>query len=174
MGTIRKATSIAASQQVASGRHSTIVTNDWFDFLSALLAARVRFLVVGAHALAAHGVPRATQDLDVWIEPTVENAQRVWSALGHFGAPADALGITESDLITPDTVVQFGVPPNRIDILTAISGVPLFSRAWDARIEHIIRGQTIPFLGKSDFVMNKRASGRHKDLGDIEALGEQV
>ncbi|MDQ8165591.1 MAG: hypothetical protein P3A28_07535, partial [Gemmatimonadota bacterium] len=127
------------------------MTNDWFDFLSALLVARVRFLVVGAHALAAHGVPRATQDLDVWIEPTPENAKRVWSALDHFGAPADALGITASDLTTPNTVVQFGVPPNRIDILTAISGVPQFSSAWDARIEHNVRGQPIPFLGKSDF-----------------------
>lgn len=149
------------------------MTDDWFDFLAALLDANVRFLVVGAHALAAHGLPRATQDLDVWIEPTLENARRVVRALEHFGAPAEALGITANDFVTPNTVVQFGVAPNRIDILTAISGVPSFAAAWEDRLDQPVRGRTMPFLGRATFLANKRASGRHKDLGDIDSLGEK-
>lgn len=148
------------------------MTDDWFDFIAALLDAGAQFLVVGAHALAAHGVPRATQDLDIWIEPTMENAHRVWDALTRFGAPADALGITIDDFVRPNTVVQFGAPPSRIDILTAISGVPHFAAAWDERLEHPVRGRAVPFLGRTAFLANKRASGRHKDLGDIESLGE--
>ena len=149
------------------------VTDDWFDFIVALLDAKVRFLVVGAHALAAHGVPRATQDLVVWIDPTLENAHCVWEALDRFGAPADALGITLDDFVSPNRVVQFGVPPNRVDILTAISGVPRFAPAWDDRIEQTVRGRAVPFLGRTAFLANKRASGRHKDLADIESLGER-
>lgn len=153
---------------------SSPVTDDWFDFVAALLTARARFLVIGAHALAAHGVPRATQDLDVWIDPTTENALRVWEAFQLFGAPAEALGVTLTNLSTPDTVIQFGVPPNRIDILTAISGVPSFDGAWAERIELPVRGRDVPFLGRAAFVANKRASGRHKDLGDVESLGEKA
>lgn len=149
------------------------MTDDWFDFLAALLDANVRFLVVGAHALAAHGLPRATQDLDVWIEPTVENARRVVRALERFGAPAEALGITTNDFVTPNTVVQFGVAPNRIDILTAISGVPSFAAAWEDRLDQLVRGRMVPFLGRATFLANKRASGRHRDLGDIDSLGEK-
>lgn len=149
------------------------MTDDFFDFLAALLDAKVKFLVVGAHALAVHGVPRATEDLDVWIEPTEENAHRVWEALTRFGAPAEALGITRKDFVTPNTVVQFGMPPNRIDILTAISGVPIFADAWNGRLEETVRGRAVPFLGRAAFLANKRASGRHKDLGDVEALGEK-
>ena len=150
------------------------MTDDWFDFLVAMLDEKVHFLVVGAHALAAHGVPRATQDLDVWVDPTADNAARVLTALRRFGAPADALGISATDLTTPNTVVQFGVPPNRIDVLTAISGVPDFRSAWVERVEQIVRDRQLPFLGRAAFIANKRAAGRHKDLGDIEALGEQV
>ena len=139
-----------------------------------MLDEKVHFLVVGAHALAAHGVPRATQDLDVWVDPTADNAARVLTALRRFGAPADALGISATDLTTPNTVVQFGVPPNRIDVLTAISGVPDFRSAWVERLEQTVRDRQLPFLGRAAFIANKRAAGRHKDLGDIEALGEQV
>lgn len=159
--------------RVARDCDTTSVTDDWFDFLVALLDAKVKFLVVGAHALAAHGVPRATQDLDVWVEPTTENGKRVWDALDRFGAPAEVLGIAMEDFLTPDTVVQFGVPPNRIDILTAISGVPRFAAAWEERHEQHVRGRAVPFLGRKAFLANKRASGRHKDLGDIESLGEK-
>lgn len=150
------------------------MTDDWFEFLVALLGVKARFLVVGAHALAAHGVPRATQDLDVWVDPSPQNAALVWAALTEFGAPTQALGIAREDLSTVDTVIQFGVPPNRIDILTGISGVPSFAAAWEDRMEQVIRNRTIPFLGRAAFIANKRAGGRHKDLADIEALGEKT
>lgn len=148
------------------------MTDDWFDLIAAFLDADVRFLIVGAHALAVHGVPRGTQDLDLWIDAVRENAGRVWGALGDFGAPLDALGVTREDLERPGTVVQLGLPPNRIDLLTAISGVASFDAAWAARVEHDVRGRRVPFLGRSTLLQNKRASGRRKDLSDIEALGE--
>lgn len=148
------------------------MTDDWFEFLAALLDAKARFLVVGAHALAIHGVPRGTQDLDVWIDPTPTNAERVWRALVAFGAPVEALQLTLNDLQRPRTVVQLGLPPNRIDLLTAITGVPDFEPAWTGRTEHLVRGRTVPFLGRVEFIANKRATGRRKDLGDLEALGE--
>jgi hypothetical protein len=148
------------------------VTDDWIDFLVALLDAGARFLVVGAHALAVHGVPRATQDLDVWIAPPPENTERVWRALTVFGAPLGALGITREDLQRPNTVIQLGLPPNRIDLLTSISGVPDFEAAWADRAEHLVRSRRVPFLGRAAFIANKRAAARYKDLGDLEALGE--
>jgi hypothetical protein len=160
--------------KMATDGYSSAVTDDWFDFLVALLDSGARFLVVGAHALAAHGVPRATQDIDVWIDPAPKNADLVWAALLQFGAPAEALGIRREDLSTVNTVVQFGVPPNRIDILTSISGVPTFDAAWKNRLERQVRNRTIPFLGRESFIANKRASARHKDLADIEALGEKA
>ncbi len=148
------------------------MTDDWFDFLEALAHAGVRYLVVGAHALAVHGVPRGTQDLDIWIDPSPENADRVWHALRIFGAPAEALGLTRDDLTTPDTVMQFGVPPSRVDLLTSLTGISTFDEAWNGREEHLIRELRIPFLGRDALVANKRATGRLKDLADLEALGE--
>ncbi len=150
------------------------MTDDWTDVLLALLEAGARFLVVGAHALAVHGIPRATQDLDVWVEPTPENADRVWQALIRFGAPLEDLQIDRDDFVRPETVVQIGLPPNRIDLLTGITGVANFSGAWEARTESEVGGQTIPFLGRETLLANKRATGRLKDLADIEALGEDV
>lgn len=144
----------------------------WTDVLSALLEARARFLVVGAHAMAVHGIPRGTQDLDVWIEPVETNAERVWRALAAFGAPLEALGITRSDLVRPETVVQLGLPPMRVDLLTSISGIPDFGAAWARRREEPVGGRPVPFLGREDLVANKRAAGRTKDLADLEALGE--
>jgi hypothetical protein len=148
------------------------MTEDWSDLLLALLAAHARFIVVGAHALAVHGVPRATQDLDVWIEANAPNADRVWRALIEFGAPLEEMGITVADFVRRRTVIQLGLPPNRIDILTEISGVHDFETAWHDRVEHEIEGRLIPFLGLDALITNKRAAGRLKDLADIEALGE--
>jgi hypothetical protein len=143
---------------------------DFRDLLAELRRADARFLVVGAHALAAHGVPRATVDLDVWIEASPENASRVWSALAAFGAPLESLDVSESDLTRADAVVQFGLPPWRIDILTGISGVT-FDEAWPERIEGYFGDLAVPYIGQKAFVRNKRASGRLKDLADIEAIG---
>jgi len=149
------------------------VTDDWADLLFCLLDARAHFLVVGAHAMAVHGVPRGTQDLDVWIEPTPENADRVWSALTAFGAPLGDLRVMPADFIRADTVVQLGLPPARIDLLTGISGVPDFVVAWRGRTEHHVRGRAVPFLGRVELVANKRAAGRTKDVADLEALHER-
>jgi hypothetical protein len=122
--------------------------------------------------MAVHGVPRGTQDLDVWVEPSHENADRVWRGLAGFGAPLTSLGVTREDFDHPGPVIQLGLPPSRIDLLTAITGVPDFEAAWAGRSVHEVRGRQVPFLGRAELVVNKRASGRRKDLADLEALGE--
>jgi glycine cleavage system aminomethyltransferase T len=147
------------------------VNEDFRDLLGALLAAEARFLVVGAHAMAVHSVPRATGDLGVWIAADAANAARVWSALLRFGAPVAAMGVSQDDLTRPDQVLQIGLPPRRIDILTSISGVG-FDEAWTGRVTHEVGGLPVPFLGRAELVRNKRATGRTKDRADLEALGE--
>lgn len=150
------------------------MTDDWTDVLRALLARGARFLVVGAHALAVHGVPRATQDLDVWIDSSEENADRVWRALVEFGVPLEALEVTPDDFRRPDTVIQLGVAPNRIDLLTGITGIEDFETAWRDRVEREVEGMSVPFLGRATLAANKRATGRLQDRADLEALGEDV
>jgi len=110
------------------------VIADFRDLLATFAGCGVRFLVVGAHALAAHGVPRVTGDLDLWVEPSAANAARAWRALAEFGAPLDTLAIRESDLVEPERVIQLGLPPYRIDLLTSISEVD-FADAWTGRLE---------------------------------------
>ncbi|CAN5773183.1 nucleotidyl transferase AbiEii/AbiGii toxin family protein [soil metagenome] len=143
------------------------MNRDFVEMLSALSAAGVKFLIVGAHALAAHGAPRATGDLDIWVQATTENAARVLTALRQFGAPL--LDLSEADLCAEDTVFQIGVPPSRIDILTGISGVG-FDDAWERRMDIAIGTLTVATIGRLDFIKNKRASGRPKDLLDLELL----
>ena len=140
--------------------------------LSALLRAGARFLVVGAHAMAAHGVPRATGDLDVWVDPTPDNADRVWQALLEFGAPVTTLPVSKRDLEIPGQVVQMGVPPQRIDILTGVTGVD-FETAWMERVVHRVDTLDLPFMGREALLRNKRATGRTKDLADVEILERQ-
>ena len=142
---------------------------DFADILSALSAAGVEFLIVGAHALAAHGVPRATGDLDIWIRPTPDNAARTLRALAAFGAPLSDLSI--EDLTRPDTVFQMGVPPARIDILSGITGVD-FADAWDRRVTVRLAEGEVAVLSKADFIANKAAVGRPKDLADMALLDE--
>lgn len=142
---------------------------DFRDMLYALNVADADFLVVGAYAVAAHGHPRATGDLDIWVRADVDNASKVVAALSAFGAPMDQ--ISEEDFASPSIVFQIGVPPGRIDILTDLSGVD-FGTAWDSRISITIDDITFPVLGRADLVANKRASGRPKDLADLDALGE--
>ncbi|HWG35514.1 MAG TPA: hypothetical protein VN650_15210 [Gemmatimonadaceae bacterium] len=145
--------------------------DDFRDFLRELMAANVQFLVVGAHALSVHGVPRATGDLDVWMRPDGDNAARLITALERFGAPTTELNISAADFSKPEMVAQLGVPPYRIDILTSISGVD-FDAAWSDRTNGEIAGVLVPILGRRSFVINKRAAGRTKDSADLEALGE--
>lgn len=147
--------------------------DDWADLLLALLDAHARFLIVGAHALSVHGVPRATQALDVWLDPAPDNAARVWAALAAFGAPLDELVVSVTDLSDEETVVQVGLPPNRVDLLSGLSGVASFDEAWEGRITHNVRGRDVPFLGRAALVANKRATGRLKDQADLHALREQ-
>jgi hypothetical protein len=147
------------------------VNDDFIDLLRAMLDSDARFLVVGAHALAVHGVPRATGDLDVWIDREPANVKRVWRALESFGAPAAALGVTVNDLAQPDIVVQLGLPPRRIDLLTTVTGLD-FREAWTTRVTHKVGGCAVPFLGRAALIANKRATGRLKDMADLEALGE--
>lgn len=144
------------------------MNRDFAEMLSALSEAGAEFLIVGAHALAAHGVPRATGDLDIWVHSTTENATRVLTALKAFGAPLTDLSL--DDLTKPDTVFQIGVVPCRIDILTGISGVR-FAEAWDRRIGVDVEGVQVQVIGRADFKTNKLASGRPKDLLDLELLG---
>ena len=148
------------------------MNRDFLDLLGALVQAGARFLVVGAHAMAVHGVPRATGDIDVWIARDPENAERVFAALARFGAPLGTLGVSRDDLLGENQVLQVGLPPRRIDVLTSISGVS-FDEAWPDRVTREVGGLAIPFLGRAALVRNKRASGRTKDLADLEALGER-
>jgi hypothetical protein len=147
------------------------VNQDFQDLLAALLASGARFLVVGAHALAVHGVPRATGDLDVWILADPDNAERVWTALERFGAPVDTLGAASADLARPGLVLQIGVPPRRIDILTELTGVD-FETAWRSRVVHQVGTLEVPFIDRETLIRNKRATGRLRDLADVERLEE--
>ena len=143
------------------------MNRDFVEMLSGLSAAGVRFLVVGAHALAVHGAPRATGDLDIWIQATPENATRVWQALQTFGAPL--VDLTIDDLSAPGTVFQIGLPPSRIDILSGLSGVD-FDAAWSRQVEVNIGTLRVGVIGRQDFIANKKASGRPKDILDLALL----
>lgn len=123
--------------------------------------------------MAAHGVPRATGDLDVWVRPDVENASRVWTALTEFGAPVEALGLQEKDLAKTDTVFQIGVPPRRIDVLTQLTGLE-FDEAWETRTEQSAAGVSVNFLGLRELIANKEATSRPKDLADVELLKKKL
>jgi len=123
--------------------------------------------VVGAFALSVHAEPRATGDLDIWVEAAPENAKRVYQALKDFGAPLKDL--TVDDLSKPGIVFQMGLPPNRIDILTKISGVT-FEEAWTTRVTIDISGLNVPVIGKELFLVNKKAAGRPKDLLDVDLV----
>jgi hypothetical protein len=146
------------------------MNRDFVEMLAALSDAAADFLVVGAHALAAHGIPRATGDLDIWIRPTPDNADRVWAALERFGAPLDEL--SPDDLSSPDIVFQIGVSPNRIDLLTSITAVT-FEEAWRNRIQVRVADQDVPTIGREDFIRNKRAVGRPRDLADVADIEAQ-
>lgn len=147
------------------------MNEDFRDLLELLLEAGVEFVVVGAHALAAHGVARATGDIDVLVRPSAENAALVCDALRRFGAPLGIHGVRPSDFERPGTVYQLGLPPRRIDVLTAIDGVS-FEQVWAGRLEAEVDGLTLPFLGRAELLSNKRASGRPKDLADLALLEE--
>jgi len=144
-----------------------IFEKDFIDFIELLNIHQVEYMVVGAHALAFHGRPRHTGDLDIWIKPSLANAQKMVDVLKDFGF--DSLGLTKEDFLKENYVTQLGYPPLRIDILNAISGVN-FDEAFKGRILGENEDLTISFINIADFIANKQASGRAKDLGDIDAL----
>jgi hypothetical protein len=149
------------------GGKAVDLADDFRDLLRAFADHGVRFLVVGAYALAVHGRPRATGDLDVWIEATPDNAERTYAALADFGAPLQ--GLTTADLATLGVVFQIGLPPLRIDVLTQISGVD-FAAAWPGRKRAVFGDITVDVIGRDDFITNKRATGRLKDLVDARSI----
>src|ERR1043166_5343529 len=151
------------------------MNQDFRDLLAELNARQVEFLLVGAHALAAHGHVRATQDLDVWVRPSSENAKRTIQALEAFGAPLHDL--TEKDLSTPGIVFQIGVEPIRIDVLTAIDGVE-FDEAWPDRLMSKFADQPISVLSKEHLIKNKLAAGdarpRRRGSAETEKLRKAI
>lgn len=146
------------------------VQKDFNEFLALLNAHEVDFMIVGGYALAFHGVPRYTGDIDVFVKPDRKNAQRIIKVLEEFGFSSLELSI--DDFLNEDNVVQLGLPPVRIDIITSISGV-----SWeqaDATKEPGLYGNVpVNYIGKKQYVANKKAIGRAKDIADIEALGEE-
>jgi hypothetical protein len=143
------------------------MNQDFRDLLAEFNAHGVEYMVVGAHALAAHGRVRATKDLDVWIRPSPDNARRAMAALAAFGAPLHEL--TESDLAVAGTIFQIGVAPIRIDIITAIDGVE-FASAWSARLAVPFADQVVNVLSRNDLIRNKKAAGREQDILDVKWL----
>jgi hypothetical protein len=148
-------------------KERALLNPDFRDMLSTFSAEHVEYLLVGAYALAAHGLPRATGDLDLWIRPTPDNARRVWHALARFGAQLDQLN--EQNLQCEGMVFQIGVTPCRIDLLTAIEGVT-FDEAWPNRMEVEIEGLTVPVIGRGDLIRNKKLTARPQDVADVTRL----
>lgn len=149
------------------------VNQDFVDLLSSFVEHQVSFVIVGAYALAAHGLPRSTGDIDLFVEATPSNASRVYRALLDFGAPVAAHGVTEGDLALPGNVYQLGLPPRRIDILTSISGVSFEEAVHDA-LEGKLGPVAVRFIGREAMKRNKLAAGRPKDLVDagwLDATG---
>ena len=140
---------------------------DFRDLFAAFRESGAEFLIVGGYALAVHGHPRFTKDLDVWVRASRENARKVWAALESFGAPRGSL--VREDLEEPGIIFQMGLPPNRIDILTGIDGV-LFEEAWQGRMETTYGQEPVQVIGLMDLIHNKLATGRPQDALDAEVL----
>ena len=144
-----------------------MLNSDYKDMLQVLLDNGVKFLMVGAYAMGVHGYPRATGDIDIWVETSAENSERVYRSMAAFGAPLHE--IDETTFATPGIVFQIGVAPRRIDIITAISGVE-FDDAYQQRQIVEIEDLSIPILSLDDLIKNKRATGRDKDRLDADQL----
>jgi hypothetical protein len=144
-----------------------MLNEDYRDILLALFDEKVKFLLVGAYALAAYGYPRATMDIDIWVMPAPQNADAVLRALRRFGAPLHNL--TREDLQKDGTVFQVGIAPRRIDLVTSASGLQ-FEEAYERSLSVNIEGIEVHIPSIDDLIRNKRALGRTKDLADVEAL----
>jgi len=142
---------------------------DFRELLVLFNARHVEYLIVGGYALAFHGAPRFTGDLDIFVKPDTVNAQRILAALEAFGFTS--VGLTASDFARPDQVVQLGVPPVRIDLITSLTGVS-WDEVWAGRVAGRYGDTPVSYIGREQFVANKRATGRTKDVADLEVLGE--
>ena len=147
--------------------------DEFRDMVRELTVAEVEYLVVGGHAVAAHGLVRAPLHIDIFVRSSPENAGRVMRALRAWGAPVETHGISEADFSNPGTVYQIGLPPRRIDLLTKIDGVT-FDEACVGKLIVQLGDIEFPVIGREALIRNKLASGRHKDLGDVEALDAEV
>lgn len=143
------------------------LNKDWREFLELLNSRGVDYVIVGAQSLAFHGRPRYTGDLDVLIRPTPDNAQRLLDVLTQFGFAQS--GLKEADFVEPEQMIQLGRAPNRIDLLTSISGVTI-DYAFETRVSAVIDGIPVFTLGKDALIRNKRAVGRPQDLADLATL----
>jgi hypothetical protein len=139
---------------------------DWKEFIELLNSRGVEYVIVGAHSLAFHGRPRYTGDLDILLKPSAENAEKVASVLAEFGF----VDFKPSDFTEPDQIIQLGRVPNRIDLLTGITGVPI-DEALAGKISAELAGLPVFFLSKELLIQNKRAVGRPQDVADVDALG---
>lgn len=144
-----------------------MLNEDYKEMLQCLSAENVRFLLVGAYAVAAHGYPRATKDIDIFVQPAPDNASSLMRALTRFGAPLS--NVSAGDFATAGIVFQIGSQPRRIDLLTWISGVD-FQQAYDRRQMVCLEGMDVPVISLEDLIANKRATGRTQDLADVERL----
>lgn len=146
------------------------LSKDLREFLALLNSNEVEYLIVGAFAVAYYGYPRYTGDLDLLVRSSEQNAERVLRALAQFGF--GDVGITKEDLIADDRIIQLGVQPNRVDILSSITGVS-FDDAWASRIQGNLDGLAAHFIGRDALIRNKKAAGRAKDLADVEQLSKR-
>jgi hypothetical protein len=145
------------------------VPKDFRDLLALFNENRVEYVIVGAYALGFHGVPRYTGDMDVLVRPDASNAKTIMAALDQFGF--GSVGLRPEDFESPDKIVQLGLPPVRIDIITSITGVS-WEDAWAGRVEGRFGDVLTQYIGRNELILNKKALGRKKDLADLEALGE--
>jgi hypothetical protein len=148
---------------------STMLNPDSKEFIQLLNDNQARYLVVGGYAVALHGYPRYTKDIDIWIDPTPDNASKVIRALDQFGF--GSLGLKSSDFLETDQIIQLGYPPNRIDLMTSLPGVD-FDSCYAVKVEVTINKVVVNFIDLENLLKNKKSAGRSQDLADIENLGD--
>jgi hypothetical protein len=146
------------------------IQQDFRELLGSFNDHKVEYIIVGGYALAFHGAPRYTGDINIFVKPATQNARRIMVALNAFGF--GSVGLTEADFESPDKVVQLGVPPVRIDIITSLTGVS-WEEAFSGRVVGKYGDLAVYYIGREQFIANKRAIGRTKDLADLDALGEK-
>ncbi len=144
-----------------------MLNQDFREFIQSLNDNHVRYLVIGGYAVALHGYPRYTKDIDIWIEMSPENAASIVKALDQFGF--GSLGLQAADFLVPDQIIQLGYPPSRIDLITTPPGVD-FVTCYASQVQVVIDGVQVDFIDLENLKKNKRASGRLQDLADLENL----